>query len=83
MAPYDELQLFATSLKATSTRLHSETLQTQQSDYKINLKSIEVEKELRQELHGAVFTETPGFLGRFFHVPHLMSSVFLRKFVPT
>jgi len=67
MAPYDELPLFATSLKAT--RLHSETLQTQQSDYKINLKSIEVEKELRQELYGAVFVDTPGFLDTFFSVP--------------
>jgi hypothetical protein len=44
-----------------------ETLETQQSDYKT--KSAEVERELRAELHGAVFVNTPGFFDKFFDVP--------------
>jgi hypothetical protein len=65
MASYAKLPTPATPVKAK--RLHRETLETQQSDYKT--KSVEVEKELRQELHGAVFVETPGFLDTFFSVP--------------
>jgi hypothetical protein len=64
MASYPKLPTPATPVKAK--RLHRETLETQQSDYKT--KSVEVEKELRQELHGAVFVDTPGFLDTFFGV---------------
>jgi Fungal protein kinase len=65
MASYAKLPTPVTPVKAK--RLRRETLKTQQSDYKT--KSAEVEKELRQELRGAIFVETPGFLDTFFSVP--------------
>jgi hypothetical protein len=65
MASYDQLPLLTTPLKVK--RLYRETLETQQSDYKT--KSAEVERELRVELHGAVFVNTPRFFDKFFDVP--------------
>lgn len=65
MTLYDQLPLPATPLK--NKRVFREAaIVTQQSDYKT--RSIEVEKELRQELYGAVFIETPCFLNTFFSV---------------
>ena len=66
MTLYDQLPLPATPLK--NKRVFREAaIETQQSDYKT--RSIEVEKELRQELYGAIFIETPCFLDTFFSVP--------------
>ena len=66
MASYDQLPLPATPLK--NKRVFREAaIETQQSDYKT--RSIEVEKELRQELYGAIFVDTPCFLDTFFSVP--------------
>jgi len=65
MASYPKLPTPATPLK--TKRIFSETLETQQSGYKT--RSVEVEKELRQELFGTVFVETPCFLDTFFSVP--------------
>ena len=65
MASYPKLPTPATPLK--TKRVFSETLETQQSGYKT--RSVEVEKELRQELFGTIFVETPCFLDTFFSVP--------------
>ena len=61
----NQLPTYTTPLKPK--RLYRETLETQQSDYKT--KSIEVERELCLELHGAVFVETTGFFDIFFGIP--------------
>lgn len=65
MDSINQLPTYTTPLKPK--RLYRETLETQQSDYKT--KSIEVEQELRLELHGAVFVETTGFFDIFFKIP--------------
>ena len=64
MASYPKLPTPATPVKAK--HLHRETLKTQQLDYR--MKSVEVKKELCQELYGAVFVDTLGFLDTFFSV---------------
>jgi len=64
MASYPKLPTPATPLK--TKHIFSETLETQQSSYKTRL--VEVEKELCQELLGAVFVKTLCFLDTFFSV---------------